>query len=160
MAQRRIPAVIRDISIFVDGHGFLGQSESLKLPPIKTKKEFIMGQWVDTRMLEQMEVDLEIRNLSQIMFQSMGTGEVTFKCKGGFFENGADKRAIATIGGSLDVDMDTWKMTDGLKTKIKVYVSTLHLELDGEEVLDIDTRNEIAKIGGIDIYQTLRNSIQ
>jgi len=160
MAERRIPSIVRDINVFVDGTGFLGQAESCKLPSIKTKVEVIAGQHVDTGMLEPMEAEIEVRVMNPLIYDAIiKMGDATMLLKGAFLENGKAQTGRASLGGIIEVDHDAWKMTDGIKVKIKMRVNVFHLELNDKEVIDINKTKGFAKFNGVDLYDKINSAI-
>ena len=161
MATRKLPSRIKDVNIFVDGYGLLGTVESLTPPAAKTKKDNQNGQHVDTGILEPMEFEAEINITNSVIFKEAAKLQSAgLKCKGSYQEDGANKAAVVTLGGPIDVEPDAWKSGDVMKTKVKMYVNKYRLELDGDEVIDIDLPNYIAKIGGVDIYESIRTAVQ
>ncbi len=160
MAERRTPSVVRDINVLVEGIGFLGQAESCKLPSIKTKVEVISGQHVDTGMLEPMEAEIEIRAMNSIIYDAVTKmGNATIMLKGAFLENGVAQSGRAVLGGIIEVDHDPWKMTDGIKVKIKMHVNMFHLEINDKEVIDINKTKGFAKFNGVDLYDKINSAI-
>ncbi len=160
MATRQIPGKVRELNLFVSGIGYLGTVESYKLPSVKTKKEQVNGIHVDSGLLEPMEFECDLNVVNgAILGEANKLHKVTLNLKGEYTENGTVKKLAATIGGSIDVDPDTMKAGDTIKTKVKMYVNTYHLELDGAEVYSIDLPNYIAKIGGKDIYESIRSAV-
>jgi len=160
MALRKLPSRIKDINLFIDGYGMLGTVESLTLPAAKTKKEVQNSQHVDSGILEPMEFEVEVNITNAVIFKEGAKLQTAqLKAKGSYQEDGENKGAVATLGGPIDIEMDAWKSGDVMKTKVKMYVNVYHLELDGEEVLNIDLPNYIAKIGGVDIYEQVKANI-
>jgi P2 family phage contractile tail tube protein len=160
MAVRKIPSRIKELNVFVSGVGFLGTIESYKLPTVKTKKDVVNGIHVDSGLLEPMEfeADLNIAN-SAIFNEANKMKDAQFNLKGEYLEDATTKKIVATIGGSIDAEMDTLKAGDNMKTKVKMYVNMYVLTLDGEEVYNVDLPNLIAKIGGKDIYESTRSAV-
>jgi len=74
--------------------------------------------------------------------------EATLKVKGDYLKNNSNAKFTATLGGSLDVDMDSLEDGKEFSQKVKIYVNVYNLELNGEEIYDVDLQNIIAKIGG------------
>jgi len=160
MATRKLPSRIKEVNLFVDGYGLFGTIESLTPPSANTKKEVQNGLHVDTGILEPMEFEAEVNITNMVIFKEAGKLQnAKLKAKGSYQEDGVTKGAIVTIGGPLDVSADAWKSGDAMKTKIKMYVNTYHLDLGGEEIYDIDLPNYIAKIGGVDIYEKTKANI-
>lgn len=160
MSIRKTPSRIKEINIFVDGYGLLGTVESLTPPTVKTKKEFQNGQHVDTGILEAIEFEAEV-NISNMTIHKEASKlqNASLKAKGSYLEDGSNKAAALTMTGPVDISSDTWKAGDVMKTKIKQYVNVYHAEYNGEVVYDIDIPNQIAKIGGVDIYEQIRSAV-
>jgi len=160
MATRKLPSRIVDINLFVDGYGLLGTVESLTPPAVKTKKENQGGQHIDTGILEAIEFEVEVNILNSVIYKEMAKLQnAKLKGKGSYQQDGVKKAAVLTFGGPMDVDPDAWKSGDAMKTKIKMYVNVYNMQLDGEEVIDVDLPNYIAKIGGVDIYASVRAAL-
>lgn len=157
---RKLPSRIKEVNLFIDGYGLFGTIESLTPPSAKTKKEMQNGQHIDTGILEPMEFEAEVNITNSVIFKEAAKLQnAKLKAKGSYQEDGSSKGAVITLGGPIDVDLDAWKSGDVMKTKLKMYVNLYHLELDGEEVVNIDLPNYIAKIGGVDIYEKTRAAI-
>ncbi len=160
MPGRKIPSRIKEVNIFLEGYGFFGTVDTIKLPAVKTKKEQQLGQHVDTGILEPMEFEAEVNITNMTIFQEVAKLQnAKIKAKGSYQEDGSNKAAVATLSGPMDAEMDTWKSGDAMKTKIKMYVNVYHLDLGGDEVIDIDLPNFIAKIGGTDIYEQVKAAV-
>ena len=160
MAAKNIPSKTKEINVFVSGIGFLGTIESYKLPVVKTKKDTVNGVHVDTQLLEPMEFEAEINSAnSTILKEASKLSNASLKLKADYIENNETKKLVATLGGSVDIEVDTLKAGDNMKTKVKMYVNVYNLNLGGDEVYDIDLPNVIAKIGGKDIYESTRSAV-
>ncbi len=160
MGLRYRPGQTKDINVFVSGMGMLGLAKTAKLPEVKTKKESQNGQHVDTGMLEPMEAEFELSSLNEMIYLEMAKlEEATFKIKGAMVENGKDKNFVATLRGSTDVDTDAFEPGKALNQKVKIYVNTYDLKIDGKEILAIDVPNYIAVIMGRDIYAAVRAAL-
>ncbi len=160
MATRQIPGRVKELNVFVSGIGYLGTVESYKLPTVKTKKEQVNGIHVDSGLLEPMEFECDLNVVNSVIIgEANKLQDATLNLKGEYLENAVSKKLSATIGGSIDVEVDTLKSGDAMKAKVKMYVNVYHLELDGEEVYSIDLPNYIAKIGGKDIYESIRSAV-
>jgi len=160
MATRKIPSKAKELNIFVSGVGFLGTIESYKLPVVKTKKDVMNGVHVDSGRLEPMEFEADINSAnSTILQEASKLSEASLKLKGEYLEDNVVKKLTATLTGSVDMEVDTIKDGDAMKTKVKMYVNVYNLNLGGDEVYDIDLPNMIAKIGGKDIYESTRSAV-
>lgn len=160
MATRKAPSRIKEVNLFIDGYGLFGTVESLTPPAANTKKEMQNGQHIDTGILEPMEFEAEVNITNPVIYKEAAKLQnAKLKGKGSYLEDGVSKAAVITLSGPLDVNPDAWKSGDVMKTKIKMYVNVYHLELGGEEVINIDLPNYIAKIGGVDIYEQTKSAV-
>jgi len=160
MAAREFAGIIKEANLFVGGMGFLGKVESVKLPDVKTKKEYANGQHVDYGLLEPMEFEADVNSVSELLYKELAKlQDAELKVKGAITENGVKKSATATLKGPVDVEHDAWKSGESVKKKVKMYVNVFHLEIDGKEEIFVDLPNYIARIGGTDIYEEIRNAV-
>ena len=155
-----IPGKMKRVNLFVSGLGLLGLVKNVKLPTVKTKKDVINGINVDSGLLEPMEFECELTDFNAAMLKEASKlSEATLKVKGEHLNNNANAKFTATLGGSLDVEMDSLEDGKEFAQKVKMYVNVYNLELDGETIYDIDLQNVIAKIGGKDIYEATRSAV-
>lgn len=160
MAKRSFGGQTKEVNLFADGIGFLGKVKSVSLPSVKTKKEVINGMSVDTGLLEPMEFEAELNSFNELIYKEMAKlQEASLKAKGSLVEGGKKKTFVATLKGPIDVDMDGFEAGNALSKKIKMSVNVYHLEIDGNEVINVDLPNYIAKIAGTDIYEEVRNAV-
>lgn len=155
-----IPGKMKRVNLFVSGLGLLGLVKNVKLPSVKTKKDVINGIHVDSGLLEPMEFECELTDFNEAMLKEASKlSEATLKVKGDYIKNNVNAKFTATLGGSLDVDMDSLEDGKEFAQKVKMYVNVYNLELNGEEIYDINLQNVIAKIGGKDIYESTRSAV-
>ena len=155
-----IPGKMKRVNLFVSGLGLLGLVKNVKLPTVKTKKDVINGINVDSGLLEPMEFECELTDFNAAMLKEASKlSEATLKVKGEYLNNNTNAKFTATLGGSLDVEMDSLEDGKEFAQKVKMYVNVYNLELDGETIYDIDLQNVIAKIGGKDIYEATRSAV-
>ena len=155
-----IPGKMKRVNLFVSGLGLLGLVKNVKLPTVKTKKDVINGINVDSGLLEPMEFECELTDFNAAMLKEASKlSEATLKVKGEHLNNNTNAKFTATLGGSLDVEMDSLEDGKEFAQKVKMYVNVYNLELDGETIYDIDLQNVIAKIGGKDIYEATRSAV-
>ena len=156
-----IPAVGRQVNVFVGGIGFVGKTEEYKLPDIKTTKvDGPNGVPVDTGILEKLEAEVTLNTLSDVIFTELSklqNAQITLKSA--LSEGGVSKNSRASITGSIDIERDPFKPKETAKVKIKIHILTYQEEIDGKEVVNIDLPNNIAIVGGKDLYEEVRNAI-
>ena len=155
-----IPGKMKRLNLFVAGLGLLGLVKNVKLPTVKTKKDVINGIHVDSGLLEPMEFECELTDFNKAMLKEASKlSKATLKVKGDYLDNNKSAKFTATLGGSLDIDMDSLEDGKEFAQKIKMYVNVYNLNVGGDEIYDIDLQNVIAKIGGVDIYEATRSAV-
>ena len=155
-----IPGKMKRVNLFVSGLGLLGLVKDVKLPSVKTKKDIINGMPVDSGLLEPMEFEGTLTDFNADMIKEAAKmSEASFKVKGDYLSNNKNAKFTATLKGPIDTDLDSLEEGKVFGQKVKMYVSTYNLNLNGEEVYDIDLQNVIAKIGGKDIYEATRSAV-
>ena len=156
----KIPGKMKKMNLFVNGLGLLGVVKSVKLPSVKTKKDVINGVQVDSGLLEPMEFECELIDFNADMMMAASLlDEANITVKGEYLENNKSAKLIATLGGALDIDVDSLEEGKELSQKVKMYVNTYVLNLDGKPIYEIDLKNLIAVIGGVDIYASTRSAV-
>ena len=165
----RLPQIMGDVNIFIDGFGHLGTSEDFELPKINQKKitqEFGgFERDILTGSFEKMEAAVTLKEYSPSVFAAMAVGQVksagvTITVKGSILQDGKRLSAIATIKGHIDVDDGSWKANEEVKRKLKISVKLYELEIDGKQACLFDVNNMIAKMDGIDYLAYLISHIQ
>jgi P2 family phage contractile tail tube protein len=160
MAASLIPGKMKRVNLFVSGLGLLGLVKNVKLPVVKTKKDVINGVHVDSGLLEPMEFECELTDFNRDMLKEAAKlSEAKLKVKGDYLENNTNAKFTATLGGSIDVEMDSLEDGKEFAQKVKMYVNVYNLNVNGDEIYDIDLVNVIAKIDGKDIYEATRSAV-
>lgn len=164
MAKVVLPESIVDASVYIDGLGFIGtvDKDSIKFPEIEEIEESIKAggfeQSYGTGVFKKLEFELTLKEINSVIYTSMATGlsngkGVSLVVKGSTIQDGTKKSFIATIQGKPAVSLK------GAETTIKGTATLFIYEYDGEELCSFDTKNMIAKIGGVDYLETLRTHI-
>lgn len=164
--MRRLPQTFKDINAFVNGIGHLGVSSSFEPPKIKKSKASKSGGGFevdyDDGSFEKMESKLELDEYSLSIFEAFSQmKDKKITVKGSIFQDGDSLPVIATIKGEFDIDPGSWKAKEGVKLTIDIPTVTYYkLEINGKEVVLMDTKNMVARIYGVDILEKLRTHIQ
>lgn len=165
----KYPQTITDINIFVDGIGHLGTSKKVSLPKVEQLRETITAggfeRSVDMGIFKELEAEFNLSEYSSSIFTAMAaankTGNgVSFVCKGSIFSNGSRKSIIATLQGSIDVEDGDLEPGKAIERKIPMKPNRYILEVEGKQVVMLDTINMIAQIDGVDFLADLRSHIQ
>jgi len=164
-SELKVPGFMQDINIFVSSIGHLGVSESVELPKIAFSRESKNAggfeQEVKVGTFEKMDCKLVIEEYSSNVMEAITDNDAaSFVIKGSVSQGGKSVPAVATIRGDFDTDFGSWKAKEAVKQTIEIKVKFFELEINGVQLVQIDTKNMIAKINGTDVLADLRANIQ
>ncbi len=161
----RVPQIVSDVNIFVDGVGFLGvvDKENFELPEIEEITETIKSGGFErsfgTGIFKKLEFKFTIKEINSIIYTALGTAKKTgkgtmFICKGNAVQDGKKKGFIATIKSS-NFSISHKGADTTLKGEARFYM----FEFDGIPLVVMDTDNVIADIGGVDYLEEVRKNL-
>ncbi|WP_269497212.1 phage major tail tube protein [Castellaniella sp. S9] len=165
-----IADILYDMNLFVDGRGYAGRIQEIKLPVIKPKMMGYnaggMAAEVDVPMgrFEKLEAEATLKSFDKDVLATMRIlpGEqFAFVARGAMVsDDGTKKPVVVTLRGLLsEVDMDTWKPGDEMPLKIGMSLRYYKLQIDGNDVYEIDPVNYKAIINGVDQLETTRQHL-
>ncbi|DAB40812.1 MAG TPA: hypothetical protein CFH81_00450 [Sulfurovum sp. UBA12169] len=166
--QVRLPQSVVDVSVFIEGNGFAGLTDKISLPDIErileTSKAGGFERDVDTGVFKKMEFEVGVKEFNKIIYTAASTGIASGKgigivLKGSILQDGTKIPFVATIQGKSGVALGGIGAGDGGTTTLKGTAERFSYELNGEELVHMDTRNMIAKIAGVDHLEVLRQHI-
>ncbi len=164
MAGIRLPENVVDCSVFVDGKGFAGvtDKEGLKLPDIEEIEVSVKAggfeQSYGTGVFKKLEFEVVIKEINEDIYSSVAAGltsglGVNLTIKGSTIQDGTKKPFVATIQSKPSISQK------GAETTLKGTTTIFGYEYNGKELCMFDTKNVIARIGGVDYLETLRSHI-
>jgi P2 family phage contractile tail tube protein len=164
-----IPKVLKNFNLFVDGQGYAGRVAELIPPKLTVKTIEHRGGGMDSAVeldmgLEKLSCDFTLDEYDTSVLKLFGlvTGApVQLTLRGGF-DNEAQQVVPVTIqlrGAWRELDFGTWKAGDLTRLKVTVACRYYRLELDGTEMIEIDTVNMVRRIHGVDQLAQLRRAI-
>lgn len=165
----KYPQTLTDINTFVNGIGHLGTSKKVTLPKVEQIRETQTAggfeRSVDTGIFKELEAEFILNEYSSTIFTAMAAGNktgngISIVTKGSIFQSGKRVSIVATFQGSVDVDDGDLEANKAVERKISMKPNRYILEIDGKEVVMLDTVNTIAKIDGVDYFEDLRSHIQ
>lgn len=163
------PRILKNMNLFVDGRGYAGRVDEVELPKLTLKTEEHRAGGMDIPIevdlgMEKMESSLTISDYDPEVFKLFGLldkQDTQITLRGALQRQGED--AIPAVlnlrGGWKELDQGTWKMGDKSVLKVSVAVNYCKLTIDGEEVLEVDAKNLIRKLGGVDQMARIRDAI-
>ena len=161
----RVPQIVSDINVFVDGIGFAGvtDKENYNLPEIEEELESIKNGGFErsygTGIFKKLEFEFTLKEINPIIYTALGTAKKTgkgamFICKGNAVQNGEKKQFIVTITSS------NFSISHkGADTTIKGEARFYMFEFGNVPLVIMDTDNMIANIVGIDYLEELRKNV-
>ena len=66
---------------------------------------------------------------------------------------------ISLRGGWKEIDSGTWKPGDKSTLKVSMALNYFKLTIAGEEVVEVDAKNLVRKVGGIDQMAEIRKAV-
>jgi len=161
----QVPEFVQDINVFAGGIGHLGVSDEVELPKIAFTREDISAGGFEKEVLvgtlEKMEAKITVNQYStSIMEQATKQKEAYFVIKGSIKKGSAAVPAVATIKGDFDIEFGNLKAKEAVKQTLEIKVKFFEFEVNGEQLVQLDADNMIAKIYGVDYLAELRSNIQ
>ncbi|PHO10334.1 hypothetical protein CPG37_04610 [Malaciobacter canalis] len=165
----KYPQTLTDFNIFIGGIGHLGTSKKVSLPKIEQIRETITAggfeRSVDTGVFKELESEFILSEFSSVIFSAMSDASktadgISIEAKGSIFQGGERISIVATFKGSVDIDDGDFEAGKQIERKISMKLNRYILEIDGKEMVMLDTINMIAKIDGKDLLEDLRSHIQ
>lgn len=165
----KLPQTLSDINIFVDGVGHLGTSSKLSLPKVEKIRETQTAggfeRSVDTGLFKELGAEFILSEYSSIVYEAVAASMATSAgiavvCKGSIFQDGERIAIVATLQGSVDIDDGDLEANKKVERKVSMKPNRYVLEIDGKQVVMLDTTNMIAIINGVDYLEKLRTQIQ
>jgi len=161
--MQTIPQYLTGQTAFIQGVGLLGTVKTVALPKIeKIRQNITQGGFersVDTGLFKAMQAELDLTEYHPIAFQAMQQLGALIVIKGSIKQQGKDSAVIATFKGSVDVDDGTLETGKEASRKVKIFCDYYSLSIAGVMQVDMDAKNMIAMIMGVDQMATIRKHI-
>jgi P2 family phage contractile tail tube protein len=167
MAGLKLPQNVVDASVFVDGVGFAGVTESIKLPEIEELMESSKAGGFErdhgTGVFKKLEFEIAVNEFNAVIYSSVAAGlasgaGINLTVKGSLVQDGKKTPFVATIQGKSSISLDGLG-GEKAKTTLKGTAERFSFELDGKQLCLMDSRNMIAQIGDVDYLAELRTHI-
>jgi len=163
------PRVLKNMNLFVDGRGYAGRVDEIELPKLTLKTEEHRAGGMDAPVeidlgMEKLEAGLTIADYDPDVFKLFGLldrQDTPVTVRGAIQRQGeaAQPVVISLRGGWKEIDSGTWKTGDKSTLKVSAALNYFRLTIAGEEVVEVDARNLVRKVGGIDQMVEIRNAI-
>jgi P2 family phage contractile tail tube protein len=163
------PRVLKNMNLFVDGRGYAGRVDEIEMPKLTLKTEEHRAGGMDVPVeidlgMEKLEASLTLSDYDQEVFRLFGLldrQDTPVTIRGAIQRQGENAQAVAVSlrGGWKEIDSGTWKPGDKSTLKISVAVNYFKLTIAGEEVVEVDAKNLVRRVGGVDQMAEIRNAI-
>jgi uncharacterized protein len=163
------PRVLKNMNLFVDGRGYAGRVDEIELPKLTLKTEEHRAGGMDVPIeidlgMEKLECTLTIADFDPDVFKLFGLldrQDTPVTVRGAIQRQGEDAQSAVVYlrGGWKEIDTGTWKAGDKSTIKVSVAVSYYRLSIAGADVVEVDSRNLVRKIGNVDQMSAIRNAL-
>jgi P2 family phage contractile tail tube protein len=163
------PRVLKNMNLFVDGRGYAGRVDEIEMPKLALKTEEHRAGGMDVPVeidlgMEKLEANLTISDYDPDVFKLFGLldrQDTPVTIRGAIQRQGEDAQAVAVSlrGGWKEIDSGTWKPGDKSTLKVSMAVNYFKLTIAGEEVAEVDAKNLVRRVGGVDQMAEIRNAI-
>lgn len=163
------PRVLKNMNLFVDGRGYAGRIDEIELPKLTLKTEEHRAGGMDLPIeidlgMEKLESNLTISDYDEEIFRLFGLldrQDTPVTVRGATQRQGEDAQAVIIHmrGGWKEIDQGTWKPGDKSTLKVSVAVSYFKLNIAGQEVVEVDAKNLVRKVGGVDQMAGIRDAL-
>lgn len=162
------PHSLRNINCFIDGKGYAGAIESIKLPTLAIKTEDYNGGGLDADIeldmgMEKLEAEIVINRNEADLFKGFGLNSserVNYTIRAAYDEDGTVRPVVIKMaGGTKSITRDDQKSGMVAKTTLAVSLRYYEESIDGTTVARIDVDNNVREINGVDQLADIRAAI-
>lgn len=168
--NKRLPQVIQDVNVFINGLSYLGVVKTLKLPNIEQEtievKGAIGGKFA-TGTLKTMEMSFKLLLADVNLFVGMGLNTyqnripLVFKASVYDADTGKSVPLVAGVTGDFEAispaDLESGKE---IEVEVKIAVHFYNLNINNVPMIILDVENMICMIGGVDYLSSVRSNLQ
>ena len=161
--MQHVPQFLTGQTAFIQGVGLLGTVKTVALPKVEQIRETIkqgaFERSIATGLFKAMEAEITLSECHPVAYQAMQELGALIVIKGSLKQAGKDVPVVATFVGSVDVDDGTWETGKETERKVKVFCDNYSLTVGGVVQVEMDAKNMIALIMGVDYAETIRKHI-
>lgn len=165
-----LPRKLKNMNLFNEGHSWLGEVASVTLPPLHRKLEAYRGGGMDAEVKydmggEALELEATYGGPMRAILRQFGhiSAGGIYQRFTGFYQDdstGAGSTIEATIRGRhSEIDAGEQKPGEAGTFKVKSALIYYRLDWDGRTEIEIDVRNFIFMVGGVDLLAAQRAAI-
>ena len=164
-----IPKLLKDVSLFIDGKGYVANVEEFDPPKLAIKTEEHRAGGMDVPLeidmgMEKLEATVSLSNADRDALKMFGLAPgalVPLTLRGSQEDELGDAEPVVhTLRGPLkEVDWGTWKPGEKAPCKLMVALRYYKLEIGGETLHEIDVENMKRVINGVDQLEKRRAAL-
>jgi P2 family phage contractile tail tube protein len=164
------PKTLKDLNLYVEGHGFAGKVTELTLPKLTRKTEDYhaggMGAPIDMDMgLEKLTASFTLTEFNDTVLRQWGVTSrngisIRFKGSLGAGRDRAEVPVEVALRGTWnELDWDTWKPGELATLKVSIAVLYYKYTQNSQVVFEIDPVNGIEIVNGVDLLAQRRKNL-
>ncbi|MFK7827908.1 MAG: phage major tail tube protein [Oligoflexales bacterium] len=163
-----MPHKLSNFNLYVAGKGLAGTINEIVLPKItyETEDHLSGGMSVSTpieKNLAPLQADFTLAEYDADIIKLMGFkagGPINVTARGVLKRDDSVIPVVAVLEGVItELDLGTWKRGDDSEMKFTLKANYYRLESAGETLIEIDAKNLIQKIGGVDELELVRAAL-
>ncbi|KVL94319.1 phage tail protein [Burkholderia stagnalis] len=164
-----VPETLYNLSMYVDGRGFLQRTPEVSPPKLKLKTEDYRAGGMDVAVkidqgMEALQASFTMSTIERDVLKYFGVSDgsafnATFR--GAFRDTKGKTKAVALImrGMLSEYDPGSWKPGEKSEIKYTAELSYYKAEIDGAVIHEIDAFNMIRVIDGVDQLAEVRKAL-
>ena len=167
--MRKIPQVVQDVNVFVNGQGYLGYAKSVGVPTIEQEmiesKGAISASFA-TGTFKPCEIEFKIAKIDANMYATLSlnnfTSRVPFLFKASLYEPSKNKTvpfSMAITGDIISIAVKELGAGEEMEVTIKVAVHFLDINVESIPMILFDVENMIYLVGGVDYLANVRANL-
>lgn len=165
--SRIIPNAIEDVTIFIDGKGYLGVAESFTPPTITQKTIDALGAANSKRAsgsIEPLEISVKISVLDVNLWNAYGINtyinRVPLVFKASVHQENTSVPFMAIVTGDFEeVSRAEFKSGDKIEIELKIQVHKYAETINNVPTILYDADNTILMMGGVDYFEKVRENL-
>lgn len=162
----KLPRVLKNLNLIVDGRGYAGRVDELTLPKLTFKTEDHRAGGMDAPVelemgMERLEASFVLSDYDEDLIRLFGRFDVQMTARGAIQRQGEDAVAVVVQmrGGQREIDPGNWKPGDKAVQTFSLALAYYKLTIGGQEMIEIDVANMVRKVGGTDQLATQRTAL-
>lgn len=163
-----LPRTLKNFTAYIDGRGFIGRVETVKLPDLNIKSDEFRAGGMDAPIdldmgMEKLDCQITLAeyDASVIKLWGLFTAETPIVLRGAVQRQGEDAVpvVIRLQGGVKSLNRGDWQSGQNSTLQISVNCNRYIETLADEEVVNIDILNNVRIVGGVDKLASIRAAL-